>query len=60
MYDILMLLSMGGLFGVTGFLGAKMWNDHKAKKVATAWTTTRDSRFDHGNKPHFYRDEGWK
>ena len=56
MYDILMFLSLGGLFGVTGFLGARMWDDHKAKKATTAWTTTRDSHFEQGKKPHFYRE----
>ena len=56
MYDILMFLSLGGLFGVTGFLGARMWDDHKAKKATTAWTTTRGSHFEQGKKPHFYRE----
>jgi len=46
MYDVLMFLSLGGLFGVTGFLGAKMWDDHKAKNVVKS--------------THFYRKEGYQ
>ena len=46
MYDILMFLSLGGLFGVTGFLGARMWDDSKAKKIVKAG--------------HFYREEGYQ
>ena len=52
MYDILMFMSLGGIFGITGFLGARMIEAHKAKKEATAWTTTKDS--------HFYRKEGYQ
>ena len=36
MYDILMFLSLGGIFGITGFLGARMWEDRKAKKIVKA------------------------
>ena len=46
MYDILMFLSLGGMFAVGGFLGAKMWDDHKAKKIVKA--------------SHFYRKEGYQ
>ena len=46
MYDVLMFLSLGGLFGVTGFLGAKMIEDRKAKKMVKA--------------SHFYRKEGYQ
>jgi len=46
MYDILMFLSLGGVFGVGGFLGAKMYNDHQAKKIVKS--------------SHFYRKEGYQ
>ena len=46
MYDILMFMSLGGIFGVTGFLGAKMIEDRKAKKMVKA--------------SHFYRKEGYQ
>ena len=46
MYDILMFLSLGGIFGVGGFLGAKMIEDRKAKKIVKA--------------SHFYRKEGYQ
>ena len=46
MYDILMFMSLGGIFGVTGFLGARMIEAHKAKKIVKA--------------SHFYRKEGYQ
>ena len=46
MYDILMFMSLGGIFGVTGFLGAKMIEDRKAKKIVKS--------------SHFYRKEGYQ
>ena len=46
MYDILIFLSLGGMFGVVGFLGARMIEDHKAKKIVRAG--------------HFYRKEGYQ
>lgn len=46
MYDIIMYLTMGGLFGVTGFLGAKMIEDRKAKKMVKA--------------SQFYRKDGYQ
>tara|TARA_Y100000310_G_C20490246_1_gene718823 strand:+ start:826 stop:966 length:141 start_codon:yes stop_codon:yes gene_type:complete len=46
MYDILMFLSLGGMFGVVGFLGARMIEDRKAKKTVKA--------------SHFYRKEGYQ
>ena len=46
MYDILMFMSLGGIFGVTGFLGARMIEDYKAKKIVRA--------------SHFYRKEGYQ
>jgi len=32
MTDLLMVLSLGGIFGVGGFLTYKMYDDHRAKK----------------------------
>ena len=46
MYDILMFLSLGGMFGVVGFLGAKMIENRKVNKVVKA--------------SHFYRKEGYQ
>ena len=46
MYDILMFMSLGGIFGVTGFLGARMIEDRKARKIVKA--------------SHFYRKEGYQ
>ena len=46
MYDILMYLSIGGMFSVVGFLGARMIEDYKAKKIVRA--------------SHFYRKEGYQ
>jgi len=46
MYDILIFLSLGGMFGVVGFLGARMIEDRKAKKIVKA--------------SHFYRKEGYQ
>lgn len=46
MYDILMYLSIGGMFSVVGFLGARMIEDRKAKKMIKA--------------SHFYKKEGYQ
>ena len=46
MYDILMLLSLGGMFTIGGFLGARMIEDRKARKIVKA--------------SHFYRKEGYQ
>ena len=30
--DIILAVAMAGIFGVSGFLGMRMYEDHKAKK----------------------------
>ena len=36
MTDLLMVLSLGGIFGIGGFLTYKIYDDHKAKKTVVS------------------------
>ena len=38
--DIILAVAMAGIFGVSGFLGMRMYEDHKAKKESKKPKTT--------------------